>query len=154
MGWHVYPCAVVSVSWTNSNMALNSNQSLSIHPYVAFIEEFEDTIGVIRIRKSLKNRQNNGQRTNIGLHWTSLLSASYLLNDNYLWWPSYLLNGNYLLMTVISPQWQLSLMTVISPQWQFSLMTVISPQWQLSLMSWWSLYNDILSVWFWHHCTV
>jgi hypothetical protein len=33
-----------------------------IHGCVALLEEYEDTTGVIRIRKSKKNRQHNGQK--------------------------------------------------------------------------------------------
>jgi hypothetical protein len=52
------------------------DQSLITVQTFFFIEEFEDTKGVIRIRKSKKNRQHNGQnkkdkRTNNNLQNTT-----------------------------------------------------------------------------------
>jgi hypothetical protein len=46
----------------NSEKETHLNLFMFMELWQLHIEEFEDTKGVIRIRKSKKNRQNNGQR--------------------------------------------------------------------------------------------
>jgi len=46
-------------------MTLNNNQSIIQLDILLLTEEFEDTKGVIRIRKSKKNRQHNDKKNKV-----------------------------------------------------------------------------------------
>jgi hypothetical protein len=53
------------ISWRSVFLvAENGGPGENHRPVASPLEEFEDTKGVIRIRKSKKNRQHNGQKKN------------------------------------------------------------------------------------------
>jgi hypothetical protein len=72
--WH-FEDTIIKIKWINeynfttSSAGFNSLRTLPFssdvfHVNIFCYEEFEDTKGIIRIRKSKKDRQHNGQKKN------------------------------------------------------------------------------------------